>query len=292
MTKVKRLIEETLHTGLASYLDGEARTGVNYPVLEDIIDGDYKDFVATKPFVGPAGLFYRCYEPTRAMRTLANDTFVNYSGRPATPVTNDNLIWALVGRIHRKISASAVKDPTEVRSLLAAAARDMPAVSGERASALSLAVAAEVYLEIGSLFISHGIAGGVIPASLLIMAGVPRDRVACFGVYYQNPLENQNPQARWSQGFYAPAPFHAMFGVFLNGRWIPVDFTRRAHGTENTLPQEPAPYLHTANFGQRPDGTPRLADYAHPYTMIVPPAEAQERSVSPLLKYIPLLIIG
>jgi hypothetical protein len=290
MTKVKRIIDETLHVGDASYLIGEARTGVPYPVLEDVLDGEYKTCVATAPFDGSASLFYRIYEPTRTMRVLATDTLPGYSGRPTSPVTREKAIWRNIRMVHRKVFSSSPEARRQAAQRLPNIARDLSETAGETVSPLSLAAAAFAYQETGALPIANSLAASVIPASLLVMAGMPRELVACFGLYYQDPIQNRTLETDWVGGFYVPSPTHIMFGAYIGTHWVPVDFTRQPREPGETLPSEPLSYLRNPDFGQREDdGAPRIVDYAHPYTAVFPPPSPDEPSFSLTLKYIPLL---
>jgi hypothetical protein len=292
MTKVRRLIDDTLHVGPVSYLIGSARTGVPYPVLEDVLEGRYKDCVTRVPFDGARSLFYRIHEPTQAMRLLATDTFPSYRGRRDRPVTHEAAVWGLVRLIYRRVFSSTPHAESRAREMLHGVARGLSEQTGDIVSPLSLAAAAGAYRETGALVLSSSLAAlasAVIPASLLVIAGVPRQYVACFGVYYQDPTVYRNSDSRWVAGVYLPSPTHTVLGVYLDGRWVLVDFTRQPRSADEVLPQSPRHFLHSADFGSRADGNPLVADYAHPYTVVFPPPAPGEPALSPVLKHVPLL---
>ena len=291
MTKIKRLLESTLHTGDFTYLQGEARTGVSYPVLEDILAGQYQSVVSTRPEAkGPSSLFYSLYEPTRAMHQLATDLFNNYLGRPNRRTSRDGAIWRLLRNIHAKISAYQPDARAEAAKPMPDIAAKLSSMAEGPISQSCLAVTAAAYLQTGVLHFRNSLAASVNTITLLVMHGVPRERVAYFGVYYQDPATHSDPSARWESGFYMPAPFHVIAAVYINGSWLALDFTRLAQSDSDGLPDQPSPYLRNPDFGPM-DGTDahKTVDYAHPYTMIFPPPAPGESNFSPLLKFIPLL---
>lgn len=290
MAKVKRLIEQTRHTGEFSYLIGQARTGVNYPVLEDVLDGRYKNVVAQSPFVAGADLFYGLYEPTRAMHQLATDLFHDYLGRPNRKTTRDVAIWRLLHRIHNKLKTSTPESQAQADELLPKIARKFSIIANASVAHQSLAITAAVYLQTGILSFPNALTAAVNTVTLLVMHGVPRERVAYFGIYYQDPTKNSHTDLAWSQGLYLPAPFHIITGVYIGGKWIPFDFTQPLLNNSQRLPKNPAPYLHGATAGiSESEGTKNFLDYAHPYTMIFSPPMSGQQNISPLLKHIPRL---
>ena len=291
MTKVKRLLESTLHTGNFTYLKGKARTGVSYPVLEDILSGQYQPLVSTSPLAeGPASLFYSLYEPTRAMHQLATDLFNDYLGRPNRRTIRAAAIWRLLRNIHAKISAYQPDAHNEANKLMPDIAAKLSSMAEGPISQSCLAVTAAAYLQTGTLHFRNALAASVNTITLMVMHGVPREQVALFGVYFQDPAMHSDTSARWENGFYMPAPFHVIAGVYVNDGWLGLDFTRLAQDDSDGLPDQPAPYLHDPNFGPMEDtDSQKIVDYAHPYTMIFPPPSPGESNFSPLLKYIPLL---
>ena len=159
MTKIKRLLESTLHTGDFTYLQGEARTGVSYPVLEDILAGQYQSVVSTRPEAkGPSSLFYSLYEPTRAMHQLATDLFNNYLGRPNRRTSRDGAIWRLLRNIHAKISAYQPDARAEAAKPMPDIAAKLSSMAEGPISQSCLAVTAAAYLQTGVLHFRNSLA--------------------------------------------------------------------------------------------------------------------------------------
>ncbi|HEC22623.1 MAG TPA: hypothetical protein ENI95_06880 [Chloroflexi bacterium] len=286
---VRRITEQTFHTGRISYMQARGLTGLDYPVLMRPLEKRYDYVVARQPFEDRAGLFYRVWEPTRLMHLVATDTFNNwYTGHPQR-IEDDAAIWEALKRIHRIASAAHPEAREQAPDVIGRVSDYLSEKRGEPVPVVSLECVAEIYRAWGSLVFPHFITAAVVPATLLLMLGVPRERVAIFGMYYQDPTVYYYPNSDWQAGFMVGTPFYALLGVYVGGYWMLIDFTLLADEPGGRFPRRPRPHLRSPEMGYHPDdGSRMVIDYEHPYTMIFAPRGPYSRR-SPLLTRIPLI---
>ncbi|MEJ2149140.1 MAG: hypothetical protein P8Z40_06630 [Chloroflexota bacterium] len=285
----RRMTERSLHTGRISYMVARGLTGLDFPVLMRTLDDRYEYVVAQNPVEDNAGLFYRVWEPSRTMHLVATDTFGNwYTGRPA-PITNDAAVWEALRRIHHMASHAHYDVRERAPGVMDRVSEYLSERNGYYVPPVSLESVAEVYRVWGSLVFPHFLTAAVVPATLLLMIGVPREHVAIFGMYYQDPTVYYHPNSDWHGGFLQGTPYYTILGVFLRGRWMLVDFTLLADEQGGTFPKRIRPHLRSPYFGYHPDdGAKLVADYEHPYTMLFSPPGPYSGD-SPLLTRIPLI---
>lgn len=288
---VRRFLEHTLHTGRVAYMRARGLTGVAYPVLIEPLDERYEWCVSSVPYQEESGLFYRLHNPTSAMQQLATYVFGDWYRGPGTHIRDDEVLWEAVRRIHWIMQSADPALHQRAERLMPRVAQALSERAGENISPLCLAATAEAFRGLGVLATAaHPIAASAIPASLLLMLGVSRERVALFGIYYQDPTIYYHPNTAWYAGFLAGTPFHAVVGIFFGEAWVLVDFTLPGYGDYSVLYGEPHLHLWSAELGPRADdGAPQVLDYAHPYTMVFAPPAPGEQNDSPLLKRTPLL---
>ncbi len=287
----RRLLEKTLHTGEIAYLHARGLVGLDFPVLIRPMEERYSYVVAQQPFEDTVGLFYRVWEPTRAMHRLAAEVFQDwYEGR-RQHIVEDNDIWEAVAWIHHTASVTPPETREQGRQYMNRVAEWLSEQSGEFVPPVSLATVAEFYWHTGGLVFPHPMTASVASATLLLMLGVPRERVCVFGIYYQDPTLYYRPNSDWRGGFLSGTPYYTVTGIFLRGQWIAVDFTLLADEFRGHLPSAPYAHLRSPRLGNHPrDGQPLVIDYAHPYTMVFAPLPyGRQPSNSPLLTRIPLL---
>ena len=289
----RRFVEKTLHTGRIAYLEARGLVELSFPVLIKPIEPRYDRVVARSPVQDEAGLFYRVWEPTRAMQAVATDVFRGrYKGRPER-LPDDGDAWDAVRRIHHVASVSQQETRQQARQALPRVAAEMTKRTGERIGPVTLAAVAEYYRAVGALVMPGPLTASVVAATLLLMVGVPREHVAVFGMYYQDPTRYRRADSGWRAGFVSGTPYYTVAGVYLGSqsRWLPLDFTLLAQGTQGQLAEYPGPHLRHPDLGPRPDdGAPQVIDYLHPHTMVfAPAAPGGKANSSPLLWRIPLL---
>ena len=285
----RRMTERSLHTGRISYMVARGLTGLDFPVLMRTLDDRYEYVVAQNPVEDNAGLFYRVWEPSRTMHLVATDAFGNwYTGRPA-PITNDAAVWEALRRIHHMASHAHYDVRERAPGVMDRVSEYLSERNGYYVPPVSLESVAEVYRVWGSLVFPHFLTAAVVPATLLLMIGVPREHVAIFGMYYQDPTVYYHPNSDWHGGFLQGTPYYTILGVFLRGRWMLVDFTLLADEQGGAFPKRIRPHLRSPYFGYHPDdGAKLVADYEHPYTMLFSPPGPYSGD-SPLLTRIPLI---
>jgi hypothetical protein len=258
-------------------------------VLMRTLDDRYEYVVAQNPVEDNAGLFYRVWEPSRTMHLVATDAFGNwYTGRPA-PITNDAAVWEALRRIHHMASHAHYDVRERAPGVMDRVSEYLSERNGYYVPSVSLESVSEVYRVWGSLVFPHFLTAAVVPATLLLMIGVPREHVAIFGMYYQDPTVYYHPNSDWHGGFLQGTPYYTVLGVFLRGRWMLVDFTLLADEQGGAFPKRIRPHLRSPYFGYHPDdGAKLVADYEHPYTMLFSPPGPYSGD-SPLLTRIPLI---
>ncbi len=287
----RRTIEQTMHTGKVAYLYARGLLELDFPVLVYPVEERYNYVVARAPFFDQANLYYRAWQPTDAMQELAAHTFREwYTGYPQQ-ITDEKVMWEALRRVHQVASAANPDQQHKASGVVDRIATWLSQQSGEYIPPVSLAVTAEVFRWLGAMVFTHHMAASLGAATLLLMLGVPRERVAIFGVYYQDPTVYYRSNSDWRAGFLSGTPYYTVMGIFLKGRWFPIDFTVLASGPHRRLQGEPHPHVRHSNLGQHPtDGTPLVIDFAHPYTMVfAPPPPYGESHPSPLLTRIPML---
>ena len=287
----RRTIEQTLHTGKVAYLYARGLLELDFPVLVYPVEDRYNYVVARTPVVDESNLFYRQWQPTDAMQELASQTFKDwYTGYPQE-IKDERQMWEAARRIHQLASVARPELQQQATGVVDRVAQWLSQQSGEFVSPVSLAVTAEIYRWLGALVFPHPMTASISAASLLLMLGVPRHRVAIFGMYYQDPTVYYRPNSDWRAGFLSGTPYYTVMGINLKGRWYPIDFTVLASGPHRRLQQEPHPHVRHSNLGTHPiDNAPLVIDFAHPYTMVfAPPPPYSEEAHSPLLTRIPML---
>lgn len=285
-----RFVEQTLHTGRVAYVHAPGLTDLDFPVLVRPLDERYDYVIARVPTEDQSGLFYRVWEPTRSMQLLATDLFRDwYRGQPQ-PIQDERYIWEAVWRIHRLASIAPSDAQRRAHKSMNRIAAALSERSGEYVPPVSLAPVAEAYQWLGGLVFPNYVTASFASATLLLMLGVPRERVAVFGMYYQDPTIYYRPDSDWQAGFLSGTPYYTVLGIFLLGRWIPIDLTLVGNRPYEQMPAQPAPHLRPAQAGYHPTtGAPLVIDYAHPYTMVFAPPRPGMDYSSPLLGRIPLL---
>lgn len=286
----RRWIEQTLHTGQVAYLYARGLVELDFPVLVRPVDNRYNYVVARSPFEDTANLFYSVWEPTQSMVSLASQAFRDwYTGYPQ-PIADENVMWEAVRRVHALASNAHAENQTRGAQVVNRVSAYLTQQNNQNVPPVSLAVVAEIFAWLGELVFPHHLTASVGAASLLLMLGVPRERLAVFGMYYQDPTVYYRPNSDWRAGFLSGTPYYTVMGIFVRGRWFPVDFTLLANGPHHRLQQEPHPHLRHSNLGQHPtDGAQLVIDFAHPYTMIFAPPARNATTSSPLLTRIPML---
>ncbi len=286
----RRFLEQTLHTGRIAYLHARGLVELNFPVLVRPADEQYTYVVAQWPVEDEAGLYYRVWQPTTAMHITAREAFGEwYDGRRKS-ITQDDRIWDAVRKIHRLASFA----PPEVRQRARDVYGRVADALSERESAtvppVSLATAAEIFRAWKGLVFPHHMAASFGAATMLLMLGVPRERIAVFGMYYQDPTIYYRSNSDWRAGFMSGTPYYTVMGVYVYEQWTPVDFTVLASGPHHRLDVSPHAHVRNPDLGRHPaDGAPLIIDFLHPYTMIFAPPGPGHTNNSPLLARIPLL---
>jgi hypothetical protein len=272
-----------------SYMQARGLTGLDFPVLMRTLDSRYEYVVAPHPVEDHANLFYRVWEPTRSMHLVATDVFGDwYTGRPE-PLRNDAAIWEALRRIHQAASIAQPEVRERAPGVMSRVADYLSERNGYYVPPVSLESVAEVYRVWGSLVFPHFMTAAIAPATLLLMLGVPREHVAIFGMYYQDPTLYYHRDSDWHAGFMQGTPYYTVLGVYLRGRWMLVDFTLLNDEQGGQFPRRIRPHLRSPYFGTHPDDGARLvADYEHPYTMLFSPPGPYSAD-SPLLARIPLI---
>jgi hypothetical protein len=285
----RRITEQSLHTGRMSYMQARGLTGLDFPVFMRTLDSRYEYVVAPHPVEDHANLFYRVWEPTRSMHLVATDVFGDwYTGRPE-PLRNDAAIWEALRRIHQVASIAQPEVRERAPGVMSRVADYLSERNGYFVPPVSLESVAEVYRVWGSLVFPHFMTAAIAPATLLLMLGVPREHVAIFGMYYQDPTLYYHRDSDWHAGFMQGTPYYTVLGVYLRGRWMLVDFTLLNDEQGGQFPRRIRPHLRSPYFGTHPDDGARLvADYEHPYTMLFSPPGPYSAD-SPLLARIPLI---
>jgi hypothetical protein len=286
----RRWIEETLHTGQVAYLSARGLFELDFPVLVRPVEDRYSYVVARSPFQDDANLFFKVWDATEAMHEVAAQAFKEwYTGYPQV-IENEATMWEAVRRVHQFASLAdptAQKRAGEVTARVAAYLSQQHGVS---VPPVALAVTAEIYRWLGSLVFPHHMTACIGAATLLLMLGVPRERVATFGMYYQDPTVYYRADSDWRAGFLSGTPYFTVLGIFLAGRWFPIDFTVLASGPHRRLQSQPHPHVRHSSLGQHPaDGAQLTIDFAHPYTMVFAAPTPDTHNTSPLLTRIPLL---
>lgn len=281
----RRFNQDTLHMGRVAYLHARGLTELDFPVLVGPMDERYRDIIAEWPVQDEAGFFYRVWEPTRPMRLVATDVFGNrYTGRRER-IEQDEAIWKAVRRIHRLASMAPQENQEQARQFIYRVSQSISRTAATPVPAAALAPVAEVYERWGLLFLPDHTTASVVGATLLLMLGVPRERVAVFGMYYQDPTTTADNELTWYGGFLSGTLYYTVMGVFLGGGWLPIDFS-----LPKRLSPVPLPHLRHPNLGQNAEtGQPMIIDYVHPYTMLFAPPDPGGDHGSPLLSRIPLI---
>lgn len=286
----RRFIEQTLHTGQIAYLHAKGLLELDFPVIVRPVEPRYDYVVARSPFIDESGLFVSVWEPTDAMRFVASQAFRDWYPAQNGPIEDEHMIWEAVRRAHQLASAATPEAQRQGQSVVDRVSAHLTQQLGVAVPPVSLAVVAEIYQWLGVLVLPHYLTASVASASLLLMLGVPRERLCIFGMYYQDPTVFYRPNSDWRAGFLSGTPYYTVLGVHLKNRWLPVDFTVLASGPHRRLQPQPHPHLRHSNLGNHPaNGAPLVIDFAHPYTMVFPPAGLQSTSESPLLTRIPML---
>ncbi len=288
----RRFLEQTLHTGRVAYLHAKGLVELDFPVLVRPADDRYAYVVAHWPVEDEAGLYYHVWEPTTAMHLAARAAFgESYTGRPRR-IDNDQHIWDAVRRIHRLASLAHPEARTRARDVISRVAEALSQKHGATVPPVAFAAVAEIHRAWDSLVFPHHMTASFSAATLLLMLGVPRERVAVFGMYYQDPTVYHRANSDWRAGFMSGTPYYTVLGVYVGDQWTPVDFTVLASGAHNRLAPTPHAHLRPADLGRHPsDGAPLTIDFTHPYTMVFAPQGPNDVADSPLLARIPLLQI-
>jgi len=287
----RRWIEQTLHTGKVAYLQARGLVELDFPVLVRPVDNRYNYVVARSPFQDTANLFFSIWQPGHNMQTLAAQAFRDwYTGYPQH-IEDEKIMWEAVRRVHALASNIHPENQARASQVVGRVAAYLTQQTNQTVPPVSLAVTAEIYAWLGELIFPHHLTASLGAASLLLMLGVPRDHLAIFGMYYQDPTVYYRPNSDWRAGFLSGTPYYTVMGIYLRDRWFPIDFTVLATGPHHRLQQEPHPHVRHSNLGQHPaDGAQLIIDYAHPYTMVFASAsDAGHAAVTPLLTRIPML---
>lgn len=286
----RRFLEQSLHTGRIAYLHAKGLVELDFPVLVRPFDDRYSYVVAQWPVEDEAGLYYRVWNPTTSMHITARGVFgEDYTGRQK-PIHDDQKIWDAVRRIHRTASFAHPDARSKAKDVVARVAEGLSERYNSTVPPVSLAVISEIYRGWEALVFPHHMTASFASATLLLMFGVPRERVAVFGMYYQDPTIYFRTNSDWRAGFMSGTPYYTVMGVYLGNQWVPVDFTVLASGPHKRLAPTPHPHLRPASMGTHPqDGAELVIDFAHPYTMVFAPPQPQNHNDSPLLSRIPLL---
>lgn len=286
----RRIREQTLHTGTIAYLRARGLTELDYPVLVRPEDARYDYVVARYPVVDEANMYFRVWQPTEAMHYLAADTFGDWYTGHQGAVEDDRFVWEAVRRIHRMASTTYPDVQERGRKLMKRVSQHLTQQFQTPVPATSLATIAEFHHWMTGLVFPHHITASFCSATLLLMLGVPRERVAVFGMYFQDPTIYYRPNSDWRAGFMAGTPYYTTLGVYLGTSWVPIDLTILARSPREQMPGSPQPFLRKAYLGTNPhDGSRLEVDYEHPYTMVFAPTPDHGQSTSPLLGRIPLL---
>lgn len=285
-----RFVEATLHTGEVAYLHARGLLELDYPVIVKPVSERYSYVVARVPYEDDSNLFYRVWQPGESMRLLAAHVFGDwYTGSPQN-IADDTIIWEAIRKVHQFASAAAPEAQSQGSQYINRVANYLSEQSGTYVPPVALAAVTEIYRWQGALVFPHFLTASVAPATLLLMLGVPRERVAVFGMYYQDPTVYYRSNSDWHAGFLSGTPYYAVMGIYIRERWTPVDFTLLASGPHYRLQAQPHPHLRHSSLGNHPqDGAPLVIDFAHPYTMVFAPPKPGDESISPLLTRIPLL---
>lgn len=291
MARKRFLSEQSLHTGRLAYLFAQGLTELPYPVLIEPIDERYDYVVARTPVVDEVGLFHSVWQPTEAMYYLASDIFGELYYDQQNAITEDYAIWEALRMIHNFAGSNTLDSRDYVSFLIKEKARQLSYNAGFSVPPASLATIAEVYLETNALMFPHPTTASFAPASLLLMLGVPRERVAVFGFYYQDPTVYYRRDSDWRAGFLTGTPYYTVLGVLIGEQWIPVDFMLLPYYDGGAMPHDPQPHSWPSELGYHPDdGRPLVIDYAHPYTMIFAPSwDYNDTYLVPEMSRIPLL---
>jgi len=290
MSPRRFLSEQSLHTGKIAYLYAPGLSELEYPVLIEPVEEHYDYVVARAPVIDEAGLFFNVWEPTQSMQFLVSDMFGGLYHNRRGPLVDDYAIWEAIRIIHHKASIAYGDTRDYATFLIKEKARVLTNYFGVIVPPASLASVAEMYGDLGSLVLPHPTTASFAPATMLLMLGVPRDRVAVFGVYYQDPMVYYSHDSDWRAGFLTGTPYYTVMGVLLGGQWTIVDMMLLATYEGGNLPSMPQMHHWPAHLGYHPDdGQPLIIDYKHPYTMIFSPPYEYEAHPSPGMSRIPLL---
>ena len=286
----RRFQESSLHTGQIAYLHAKGLVELDFPVLVRPMDDRYSYVVAHWPIEDELRLYYRVWNPTTAMHITARGVFGEaYTGRQ-DPIHDDQKIWDAVRRIYRLASFANPQARDKGREVIRRVSEAISEKQGYHIPPISLAVVAEIYRAWQALVFPHHMTASFAAATLLLLFGVPRERVAVFGMYYQDPTVYYRNNTDWRAGFLSGTPDYTVTGIMVGGQWVPVDFSLLADGPHHRLAPTPHSHLRSSELGHHPqDGAPFVIDYAHPYTMIFSPPAPGDNSDLPLLSRIPLL---
>lgn len=286
----RRWIEQTLHTGRVAYLHARGLLELDFPVLVRPVEERYDYVVARSPFQDDMNLFFNVWDPTEAMHELAEAVFKEWYSGHTQAIQEETTIWEATRRVHQFTSLAEPSMQNKAAEVAGKVATYLAQQQGQQVPMVSLAVSAEIYRWLGSLVFPHHMAASIGAATLLLMLGVPRERVCVFGIYFQNPTVYYQPNSDWHAGFLSGTPYYTVMGIFLSGRWFPIDFTVLASGPHRRLQGQPHPHVRHSNLGKHPvDGAPLTIDFAHPYTMVFSPPLPGTITSSPLLTRIPML---
>lgn len=291
MARKRFMSEQSMHTGRLAYLYARGLTELPYPVLIEPIDERYDYVVARTPVIDEVGLFHSVWRPTEAMYYLASDIFGELYYDQQQQLTDPYAIWEAVRLMHDFASQNTIADRDYVSFLIKEKARVLSYEAGYSVPPASLATIAEVYLETNALVLPHPTTASFAPAALLLMLGVPREQVAVFGFYYQDPTVYYRRDSDWRAGFLTGTPYYTVLGTLLGEQWVPIDFMLLSYYEGGALPLEPQPHSWPSELGYHPDdGQPLVIDYAHPYTMIFAPSyDYDDGYLVPAMSRIPLL---
>jgi len=286
----RRIQEQTLHMGPVAYLHARGLTDLDYPVLVRPMDAHYDYVVARIPSEDDLGMFYRVWNPTRAMREVAHAAFGTwYTDRPGR-ITRDRDIWYALRYIHRLLTLAPQATREQGRDVMGRIAQYLGERAGGWLPSSCLAVVAEYFHYAHALVLPNHRTASFCAATLLLMLGVPRDRVAVFGLYYQDPTVYYSDDNGWYGGLLYGTPHMTMLGLLTNGRWIPIDVTLLADTPIEAMTGLPAPFVRDPYLGRDPQTGARLIiDYAHPYTMVFAPPPPWQDNPSASIARIPLL---
>ncbi len=291
MVRKRFMSEQSYHTGRLAYLHAKGLTELPYPVLIEPIDERYDYVVARVPVIDEAGLFYSVWQPSEAMHTLAADIFGDFYYHRDEAITDPFAVWEAVRMAHDFAGSNTINDRDYAAFLIKEKARSISHQVGYNVPPASLAIIAEVYLETSAFILPHPTTASFAPAALLLMLGIPRERVAVFGFYYQDPTVYYRRDSDWRAGFLTGTPYYTVLGTLIGEQWVPIDFMLLSFYEGGTLPHDPQPHSWPAELGYHPDdGQPLVIDYAHPYTMIFAPSvDYYDEYLVPEMSRIPLL---